>query len=172
MKQTKERLFHHVTVSVFCKPNDDREAILCGLDLLSPVPAADLLRQDPERDPDHGYVHHRLKDSDLMVQDTLTDQGTMTIFTLYFRRMSSVNAVAGMFRETLSEEELAQHREDSASLLDADGRMSFRLDKEALMRGQVRLTASGECYQVKASIAAYPKNEERIIEALKRILRP
>jgi RNA binding exosome subunit len=171
MRQRKERLFHHVQISVFCKPHDDRERVLKGLDLVSPVPTAVLLMQDKEHDPERPRTaHYRMPDITLTVQDTDSDEGRMTIFTLFFRKMSAVNHFARALRNAMTPRELEEFRDDPAALLDAEGKLSVRLDKDLLMEGKLSLTADGNCYQIKASIAAYPKTEEKLLEALGALL--
>ena len=171
MKQRKERIFHHVIISVFCKPHDVREDVLKGLDILSPVPTATLLAQDPIQDPERPRTtHFHMPDIELTTQDTDTDEGRMTIFTLYFRKMSAVNSFARVLRDAMTDDERTVFREDPQTMLDAEGKLSCRFDKDLLMTGKVVITDDGSCYQVKASVAAYPKTEKRILEALESLL--
>ena len=68
MPQTKERLLHHVIVSVFCKAYERQEEVLAGLDTISPIPTAELLKLDKEFDPDRPRTYHyRGKDVTLTV---------------------------------------------------------------------------------------------------------
>lgn len=171
MKQNKERLLHHVTITVFCKPHDDEQRVLKGLDELSPVPTAVLLQQDKRHDPERpSTVHYSLPDVTLTVQETETDDGSMKIFTLFFRKMSVVNHFARDFISWLTPDEHEEYRNEPERLLDYEAKLSFRLDKELLQNGKRVITDDGNCYQVKASIAAYPKTPEKILAALEKIL--
>jgi len=169
--QTKERLLHHATISVFCKPHDDPQAVLAGFDIISPVATGVLLQQEPEPDPERPRtVHYRMTDVELTVQETQTDDGPMRIYSLFFRKMSALNAFARALAGCMTKEELAEWREEPELLLDAGGKLSVRLDKELLMQKKLSITNDGNCYQVKASVAAYPKTEESIRRAVLRIL--
>jgi RNA binding exosome subunit len=167
----KERLLHHVTISVFCKPYDKKEDVLAGLDALSPLPTATLLEQDPKHDPERPHtVHYRLPDVELTVQQTETDEGKMTIYTLFFRKISSTNHFLHQILDAMTQEERKAFRDEPGSLLDFEGKLSLRLDKELLKKGRLSLTDDGTCYQVKAAIAAYPKTEEQVLRVLDQIL--
>jgi RNA binding exosome subunit len=171
MTQTKDRLLHHVTITVFGKPHDDLPAVLKGLDAVSPVPTATLLEQEKNYDGERpNTVHYRLPDVELTVQQTPSDEGTLTIYTLFFKRMAWVNAFARQVVAAMTPEEHKEYGSAPETLLDSDARFSLRLDKELLMQGKVVLTDDGNCYQVKASVAAYPKNDEQILETVKRML--
>ncbi len=168
---TKERLLHHVVITVFCKAYDTQELVLAGRDALSPVPTKDLLALDREYDPDRPHtVHYRAKDVTLTVEEADSDDGRMSIYTLYFRRMHDTTVFARRLVACMSAQYKKGYEDDPASLLDADGKLSVRFDKQLLMRGKLALTQDGQCYQVKASVAAYPKTAERIEEAVRKIL--
>jgi hypothetical protein len=167
----KTRLLHHVTISVFSKPHDDEQRILQGLDLISPVPTGVLLQQDPEYDSQRPQTtHYRTPDIVLTVQKTQTDDGLMKIYTLFFKKMHDVNRFARQLRDAMTADELKEFQEAPEELLDAEMKLSCRLDKELLMQGKWSLTDDGHCYQIKASLAAYPKTEKNILVALKHLL--
>jgi RNA binding exosome subunit len=171
MAQTKQRLLHHVTISVFCKPHDEKTAVLAGLDILSPLPTGVLLAQEAEYDPERPKtIHYRMPDIEFTIQQTETDEGKMIIYTLFFRKMSAVNEFARKISLNMTPEERKEYQDEPEKILDAEGKLSVRIDKELLMQGKISLTDDGNCYQVRASVAAYPKNEERILEAVKKIL--
>jgi RNA binding exosome subunit len=165
MKQSKERLLHHVTVSVFCKPGEDKDALLRGMDVISPVPTAELLALKAEQDPERGrLIHHRGKDIDLTLEDAETDDGKMTIISLFFSRMSWTTAFAKRLAPLIADE-------PAESLLDYEGKLSVRIDKTLLSSGKLALTDDGHCYQVKASIAAYPRTMENALSVVERMRR-
>jgi RNA binding exosome subunit len=171
MIHTKERLLHHVIISVFSKPHDDDAAVRHGLDQLSPVATDQLLQQEPEYDPERPRtIHYRMPDAALTVQKVETDEGRMVIYTLFFRKMSAVNIFAHRVSACLTPQERQEYAENPESLLDAEGRISLRLDKELLQQGRLSLTPDGNCYQVKASVAAYPKKHDAVIAAVRRII--
>lgn len=168
----KTRLLHHVTISVFSKPHDDEALVLHGLDQVSPVPTGVLLSQGPEPDPERPRtIYYRMPDVELMVQRAETDEGMMTIYTLFFKRMHDTSRFMKQLRQAMTREELEGFSEDPATLLDADGKLSCRLDKELLMREQWSLTDDGNCYQVRAAVAAYPKTPANVVRVLESILR-
>jgi RNA binding exosome subunit len=168
----KDRLLHHVTVIVFCKPHDDQGKVLHGLDIISPVPTATLLQQEAKQDPERPHTtHYRMPDIEFTVQKTSTDEGTMMIYTLFFKKLSWVNHFAKQLLSSMNAQERAEFADSPQLLLDSDGKLSVRLDKELLMHDKLSLTEDGQCYQVKASVAAYPKSEERILATVQRMLR-
>jgi len=168
---TKERLLHHVIISVFCKPYDDPERVLAGLDTLSPVPTKELLALDKEYDPERQRtIHHRGKDITLTVQEEESDDGDMIIYTLFFRKIHDVNGFARKMVECMSDNEWEAYTANPAALLDSDGKLSVRFDKRLLLRGKLVLTDRGDCYAVKAAVAAYPKKQENVERVVRRIL--
>jgi hypothetical protein len=168
---TKERLLHHATITVFCKPHDNNAAVLCGLDCISPVPTSTLLAQEKKFDAERpNTVYYSMKDIELCMQRTTTDDGAMVIYTIFFKRMSWVNALCRKLTAAMTKEEKEKFLGNPNLLLDADKRLSLRLDKELLMQGKLVITEDGHCYQVKGSVAAYPKSEERVLATVQRIL--
>jgi RNA binding exosome subunit len=171
MKQGKTRLLHHVTVSVFCKPHEVKEEVLHGLDQLSPVPTKVLLAQDPIYDGERPHtIYYRVPDVELTVQQTSTDEGAMIIYTLFFKKMHDVNVFMRQLLDAMTPEELAEFQANPALLLDFEGKLSCRLDKELLMQEKWSLTEDGHCYQIKAAVAAYPKNLENVQAVLSQVL--
>jgi RNA binding exosome subunit len=161
----KERLLHHVIISVFCKAYERKEEVLAGLDLLSPKPTAELLALEKEYDPERPHtIHYRAKDITLTVQETESDDGTMTIYTLFFRGLHDTSVFAKRMRDVLPE------RSDPLSFLDEEGRIVLRFGKRDLMRGKLVLSPTGDCYLAKSTVAAYPKTPERIEAVARRIL--
>lgn len=168
----KTRFLHHVRIAVFCKPHDDQQAVLHGLDCVSPIPMSALLAVVPEHDVERPHTrYYRLPNIDLTVQETQTDEGKMTIYTLFFKKIHDVNQFARRLVAAFTPEERAAFENDPASLLDLEGHVTCRLDKELLMREKWSLTDDGNCYQVKAAVAAYPKNHDVIVEVLGTLLR-
>ncbi|HIH24019.1 TPA: hypothetical protein HA251_03230 [Candidatus Woesearchaeota archaeon] len=171
MPQTKERLLHHVIVSVFCKAYERQEEVLAGLDTISPIPTAELLKLDKEFDPDRPRTYHyRGKDVTLTVQELESDDGRMQAYTLYFRGLHDTSRFAKLLRESMSPERRAACADDPTMLLDDEGKLVVRFDKRDLMRGKVSLTTTGDCYAIKAAVAAYPKTIERAEEVVRKIL--
>jgi hypothetical protein len=171
MKQKKDRTFHHVTATVFCKPHDNNIAVLAGLDAISPVPMAELLALDKKHDPERPRtVHHAQKDITLTIQQVSSDDGTVSIYTVFFRKISWVNAFSRKLFAAMTKEERQEFSEHPAELLDSEGKLSLRLDKELLMQGKLSLTDDGNCYQIKASVAAFPKSEEQVMHMLRAML--
>jgi RNA binding exosome subunit len=166
-----DRLLHHVIITVFCKPHDDNALVLHGLDLLSPVPTAVLLQQEFEHDPERPKtMHYKMPNTELTVQKTESDDGPVIIYTLFFKKLTDVNVLARKLAKAMTPEERQAYSDDPSLLLDHEGKLSLRLDKELLMHDQFSLTEQGHCYQIKATIAAYPKTEEKILEGAARIL--
>jgi RNA binding exosome subunit len=169
----KQRLFHHVIVSVFCKPGDNKEQVLSGLDLISPIPCKELLALDPAYDGEHEQtLHYRTQGVTLTVHKAESDDGIMLVYTLYVNKISTVNVFARKLIACMTKDEIQEYKIAPALLLDPEGKLSLRLDKELFIHGKWSLTKEGSCYQVKASIAAYPKNKENTLKVLRELLTP
>ena len=132
----KKRLLHHVIISVFSKPHDDKEKILVGLNVLSPVSIKELLEQEAAHDSDHEQtLHYRVKDVDLTVQKVETDDGKMIVYTLFFKKMHDTSIFAKKIVACMTPEEKKEYHAFPERLLDFEERLSLRLDKELLMNG-------------------------------------
>jgi|GEM_PF-5041777 len=167
----KERHFHHVAITVFLKPHDDGAQVRAGLSLLSPVAVDELLLIKRECDPERPRTYyHRMKDIELTVQETEIDEGKMVVYRLFFKKMHDVNVFAKKLVGTITPMERMAFQRDPGRLLDDDFHLSVRFDKTLLMAGRLALTEDGNCYQVKAAIAAYPRTEEGIVRAVQKLL--
>ena len=168
---TKDRLLHHVTITVFQKLKDKESDIIAGLDCISPVPIQTILAIEGEQDEERpAMMHHKMPDAELSVEKLTGEDGTIIIRSLFFKRMSWTSAFARRLVLAMTEDQHQKYVNEPELLLDADDKLSVRLDKASLLAGKMLLTESGNCFQVKAAVAAYPKNRERALMTLWRML--
>jgi RNA binding exosome subunit len=167
----KHRLLHHLTATVFVKPHDDEQHLLAGLDQLSPIPTRELLAAPVEHDHERPHTTHQtVKDTTLTIQEVGIDEGRMRIISLHTKRMHACTMLVEKFAVALTDDERTAIMDDPHSVLDEDLHLSFRLDKELLPQGKFVLVADGQCYAIKAAIAAYPKHEDTILAAVRTML--
>lgn len=170
MAQAKERLLHYVEIRVFCKAYEQSAEVLAGLDLLSPMPTEKILALKKEYDNERPKTtFYRAKDIELTVQDAESDDGKMTIYTLFFRKIHDTSVFMKKIADSFSPEEKSDIVDDPFLILDDEGKLFIRLDKRSLMTGKMQHVEHGDCYQIKCVVAAYPKTVEAIESAVKKI---
>lgn len=170
MAQGKERLLHHVEINVFCKAYEQSAEVLAGLDYLSPMPTAQILAMKKEYDNERPKTtFYRAKDIELTVQDAESDDGKMTIYTLFFKKMHDTSVFIKQVADSFSKQEREAVVEDPLSILDDEGKIFIRFDKRSLMTGKLQRVSHGDCYQIKCAVAAYPKTIESIENTVQKI---
>lgn len=170
MAQHKEKLVHYVKISVFCKAYESKEQVLSGLDILSPMPVQELMAQKKEYDNERlKTTFYRAKDIELTVQETESDDGIMTIYTLFFKRMHDTSEFAKKIAAAHNEQQKKMICEDPESVIDSEGNLKIRFEKRSLMNGKIEIADHGDCYLASAAIAAYPKTYEAVADVVKKI---
>ena len=170
MAQQKERLLHHVKISVFCKANEKREEVLAGLNVLSPVPIKDLLVCKKEYDNERPRTtFYRAKNIELTVQETDSDEGNMTIYELFFNKMHDTSYFMKKVIAAHSAQQCKKVYDDPESIMDDSGHIKIRFDKRALIDGKIVIAERGDCYIASAAVAAYPKTYESVIAIIEKM---
>ena len=143
---------HHITVSVFIKPEEDAEAIERAFFSLFPFGLAS------EKVP--------------VCRTRAESFGgrKITILEATLKRSKHTAAFLSKLRDTLSEEQ-------RALLLAQDNRLDehltfyIRFDKPKLLEGRLWITDSGDCFHLKMPIAAFPHREEAAWHLLTEIFK-
>lgn len=93
----------------------------------------------------------------------------ITIYEMLLTKERHVKAFLDFLNEKLNAEQKELLISQSYSRFDKDLNFFLRLDKDKLNNSQFWITDSGNCYHIRLSIAAYPKNNEKAMETLKDI---
>ncbi len=141
------KLVHHITVSVFIKPEEEAEPIERAFFSLFPFDL-EAEKVPARRTRAESFGGRRI-----------------TILEATLQRAKHTTAFLSKLRDSLNEEQ-------RALLLAQDNRLDehltfyIRLDKPKLLEGRLWITESGDCFHLKMPIAAFPHREE----AARRIL--
>ncbi len=137
-------LAHHIDITVFSKPEDNKEQILEGLKKLIQF---DIKIEQRNAE---GFNEREIK-----------------IYSVRIKKQRNINTFLEHFTAKLTEEqkELLQNPKR------IDNRYYFyiRLDKEKLLDDEIWITDSGECYHIKIRLAPFPKNRKRAEHIIKKI---
>lgn len=127
-------------------------------DPVAPVPAAQVC-ENGRRVEEHERTLYELRKERVKIEQNVVDEGDIVVLRYFFRKARDTTAFfKGLGR--LPEEDLQRLRDELDERLDTNCDFFFRLDEEALRRGELRLVDRGRCVQVKVSVAAYPKRRD------------
>ncbi len=87
------------------------------------------------------------------------------IISTYFEKNRQCNSFMEWLKENISMNELKPILE-SGDRIDEDGDLYLRLDKKSLLKREFKLTETGDCYHIRANIAAFPKKKEKAKEII------
>lgn len=159
--------FHHVTISVFLKPDEKPDF----LDILLPKPVKDFFAEQFRYDQNHERTKiYDLPKAQLRVHTAEGFSDELTILTFRFMRKTNVNEVFEKIFTGIGEDGRAALRSEAMLHVDEEGRFFARLDKDAFKTGKYVLTTSGNCVHVAFLIAAFPKNMKTIRATVRALL--
>ncbi len=146
------RLAHNVKVSVYCKQGEDGriKEMLMGL-----------MPFDLEEE--------KIAINESLVRGEKTHERDIIIYEILLTKERHVKAFLESLNEKLNTEQKELLIRQSSLRFDREFNFFLRLDKDKLQEQRYWITDSGNCYHIRISIAAYPKNQEKALEALKGI---
>jgi hypothetical protein len=145
------RLFHNITVSVFCKPEDD------------PARIEERLR---------AFVPFELEKEKLKVgrqKATGFNDRPITILDITLAKESHIAQFLRLLTEALADHQKALLRHQLESRLDEELTFFVRFDKAAWNEGRPELVDHGDCYHLKMRVAAFPKTREAALKVLQQL---
>ncbi len=143
------RNFHNIQVSVFIHDNEDEEKILKKLKELFPFKIEKYLIRE---------------------EATGIKKDKIIIYKVKIDKQSLTNKFMKHLVEQFNDKEKERLYFQLTSRLDDELNFFIRLDKKELLNDKFVLTDSGNCYHIKALVAAYPKRKEEAEEIIARYL--
>jgi len=157
------KLVHHVTLELFAKAGDDATERV--LDTLAPIPMATVRESQWHWHPTKRATKvYELRGVRVEESETAGDEGTITVISYRFSRQRDINAFLAAARHLFPA--LLERLDER---LDGEGRLNFRLNKEALHRQTLSLQP-GPSVMVRLKLAAYPKNEAACRATARKVL--
>lgn len=139
---------HFVEMRVFCKENEDENAIRAKINELFPFE-----KKNIESKIAFGFEEKKI-----------------IILTVHLKKDSQINKFLKEFMTKISTEDRNTLLRQLESRLDNSLHFFIRLEKDDLMTGFYTLTDSGNCFHFKISIATYPHDRELAKTIVKKIV--
>ncbi len=142
--------FHNVTISVFCRQDED----------------IGLIKERIE-----GLLALNLVQEKLVIEESHAagfENKDITIFRLHMEKKRHVNAFVNIILGRLSKEQKELIVRQAPTRIDDDSTFYLRFDKGRLLsENELELTDSGNCFHIKMHVAAYPNNYENALKAVR-----
>lgn len=160
---------HSIKLSVFCKENEDENAIVSGLKSLFPSELASEIVAEIE----DGQLPRHEQIAKIELQKTTAtgfNERKINIYEVNLVKPRHIRLFLENLMKKLGEEQRKTLQWQLHSRLDDENYFFIRLLKSAVFQGKYELTDTGECYHVRISIAAYPNTRQAAVEAVKKII--
>lgn len=142
---------HRIEVRVFCKPEDNIEAVKAGLLSLLPF---DLDKEKVKINERNAVGFNERK---IVILDTKIDKQRHII-----QFLENLNKI-------LTKEQKEMIKSQAESRLDDEMFFYLRFDKQRLIDKILWLTDKGDCYHIKFGVAAFPKTMENALKCVRSI---
>lgn len=143
---------HLIKLQVFLKENEKEEEILISLKKIIPFNLEEE-KITIERKKAVGFEEKKI-----------------IIFTITLKKEAHTTKFLKNLNQRLSEDQKSLLKRQSESRLDKKYNFFIRLDKHRLIdNDEVWITDSGDCFHIKISIAAFPKNKENALKAINHL---
>lgn len=144
---------NRVVLKVFSNPEDDETAIRTGLLFLS------------------SYTKEELESEKIKIDEIRAkgfNEKTIKILTLELIKDRHCNHFLKFLNENLTNEQ-RQLLIDQTDRIDDNIDFFIRFEKESLFKKEFNITESGDCFHVRISLAAFPKNKMSAHKLIKEI---
>lgn len=143
---------HKITISVFAKPEEQQNTIKEALEKLVPF----------------NLEQAKIKTETQKAESF--DDRIIEIHKITLTKESHTNDFLQFLLDTLTQEQKDLLLSQAESRLDAEYDYFIRIDKQKWIEDrQIWLTDSGNCYHIKITLAAYPKNREKALDLVKKL---
>jgi len=142
---------HRIDVRVFCKPEDNIEAVKDGLLSLLPF---DLDKEKVKINERNASGFNERK---IVILDTKIE------------KQRYIKKILENLNKMLTKEQKDLIKSQVESRLDDEMFFYLRFDKQKLIDKVLWLTDKGDCYHIKLGVAAFPKTRERALECVRSI---
>lgn len=140
---------HLIRLSVFSKEGEKEEDILRSLKELIPF---------------------NLEDEKIIIEIKKAsgfEEKKIIIFTVTLKKETHTTKFLKNLNQKLSDDQKSLLKRQSESRLDKKYNFFIRLDKQKLLeKNETWITDSGDCFHIRISIAAFPKNRENALNAV------
>lgn len=143
---------HSITLTAFCKPEEDLQIIKEGLTALVPF---------------------NLEENKLKVEDEADtfEHRTIHILRITLKKLNHTNQFVKNFLTSLSDEQKKTLLEQEESRIDEEYNFFVRISKTMWSKHKmIELTDSGDCYHIKFTLACYPKNRNTALALVRQML--
>ncbi len=148
------RWIHRATITAFGKPEETVEAVKEGITALVPF----------------NLEEAKVK---LEIQNAEgSEERKIKIFTIILAKESHTNDFLQFLLDKLTAEQKELLIKQAETRLDTEYDFFIRFEKDAWINDrELMLTDTGNCFHVKLSLAVFPKNKERALELIDKLLR-
>ena len=145
---------HSIKVSVFVKPEEDKEKIFSALN--------QLVNLNTEKD--------KISITERKAEGF--NQRTILIYEALIRKENQVNKFIKRILKSLTEQQKELLKKNAHTMIDDELFFCLRLDKKKIAEEDIMLMIeSGECYYIKMKLACYPKNKTAALKLIKEIFK-
>jgi len=144
------KLAHQIWINVFCKDNDDESTLLDKLKSLVPI---------------------NLEKEKITIKRSSTKgfENKILIYEIELKKPRHTNTFLKNLKKKLNQEQKTLILNQAESRLDHNLDFFIRLDKEKLLKDEIQITDSGNCFHIKISIAAFPKKRDIALDIIKKL---
>ncbi|MCF7871873.1 hypothetical protein K9L97_02460 [Candidatus Woesearchaeota archaeon] len=149
------KLANHITIRLFTQPEEPEQELKNKLYELIQIQKEQIIKQKIpyEEIKAKGFNEKKIK-----------------IITIILEKDRHINTFLETLKKQLSEEDKDQLLTQK-NRLDKDLNYYLRLDKKEMLKGNYKLTDTGNCYHIKINIAAFPKKTEKAQETIQKIFK-
>ncbi|HLD18507.1 MAG TPA: RNA-binding domain-containing protein [Candidatus Nanoarchaeia archaeon] len=142
-----------IKLSFFCKPEEDKEALLKAFKKLIPFDL-EIEKIQLKKTNAEGFNERKIE-----------------IYEVMFQKDRHINAFLDYLLAKLTKEQKQQLLDQLESRLHDNLHFYLRLDKDAMVNlGQLWLTDSGNCFHIEIVVAAFPAKREAAKKILENLL--
>jgi len=151
------KLLHNVLISVFITPED--HALDDGIDdkIIACIKSIVPIDLDNEKLSINKEIVTGFNNRDI------------TIYRLILAKESHTNIFIKNLCQRLNNDQKELLLRQSESRLDENLDFFIRLGKQELLRNDIYITDSGDCFHIKIGIAAFPKNKQSALKVINNI---
>lgn len=99
------------------------------------------------------------------------EEKKITVLKAELEKPRHTNAFLKHLLENLSKPQKELLLDQAESRLDNHQHFFIRLDKQALLDGNYKITDSGDCFHIKLHIAAFPNKRETALKVIEKLLK-
>lgn len=145
------KVAHNVKLTVFAYEHDDAEAVLQSLVALCPF---DLEQEKLKTNMSVAEGFHEKK---------------IRIYEIFLKKERHTTKFLDSLKQNLSEPQRELITRQAESRLDCELDFFIRLDRQKLIQEKKYwLTDAGDCFHIRISVAAYPKNRESALAVVRQ----